>query len=284
MRKLIVGCGYLGLRVARRWHAAGHEVAVTTRRPERAAEFRAEGFQPVLADVTRPETLAAWPPAEHVLYAVGYDVAAGLSRWDVYVEGLANFLAAAPARIERLVYISSTGVYGQTDGRWIDESSPCRPTRDAGRAFLAAEQRLAAHALAGRAVVLRMAGLYGPGRVPRRAELASGRALAVPTEGCLNLVHVDDMAEIVLAAERGPVPRLYLASDGHPVERAEYYACLAELLGLEPPRLVEPEPDSPHAARARANKRISNRRLLAELGVRLQYPTYREGLRAALLP
>ena len=266
MRKLIVGCGYLGRRVAQRWLAEGHQVSAVTRSPRRVEELRRAGILPVLADVTRPETLAALPEAQRVLYAVGYDPAAGLSRFDVYVRGLENFLGCAPAGIERLVYISSTGVYGQADGSWLDESSPCRPQREAGRAFLAAEQRLADHPLAARTVVLRMAGLYGPGRVSRRSSAA---------EGFLNLIHVDDMAEVVLAAEKCPAPRLYLASDGHPVTRAEYYAYLATLL-------PSPDPPAPQTDRARANKRISNRRLLAELGVKLKYPSYREGLPAAL--
>jgi nucleoside-diphosphate-sugar epimerase len=266
MRKLIVGCGYLGRPVARRWLAEGHQVWAVTRSPEQAAELRDAGIEPVLADVTRPETLADLPEVQNVLYAVGYDRAAGLSRWEVYVGGLESFLARVSPRIERLVYISSTGVYGQTDGSWLDESSPCRPQREAGRAFLAAEQRLAAHALAGRSVVLRMAGLYGPGRVIRRS---------IAAEGFLNLIHVDDMAEVVLAAEKCPAPGLYLASDGHPPARAEYYDYLATLL-------PSPDASGPPPDRARANKRISNRRLLAELGVKLRYPSYREGLPAAL--
>jgi nucleoside-diphosphate-sugar epimerase len=283
MRKLIVGCGYLGCRVAQRWLAAGDEVWAVSRTPHHAAALVALGLRPLVADVTRPETLAALPPVETVLYAVGYERTSAASRWDVYVGGLENFLRAVPASVERMIYLSSTGVYGQADAAWVDEQAECRPTREAGQAFWAAEQRLAAHALGPRTIVLRMAGLYGPGRVPHRADLLAGRALAVPAAGYLNLIHVDDMANVVLAAERqAPCPRLYLASDGHPVERNDYYTYLAQLLGVSCPPLVTPASDSPAAQRATANKRVSNRRLRTELDVTFQYPSYREGLRASL--
>jgi nucleoside-diphosphate-sugar epimerase len=280
MRKLIVGCGYLGLRVAERWLAAGHEVGAVTRSLARAEELRRLGIKPIEADVTRPETLAALPAAETVLYAVGYDRSGTQSRWEVYVGGLENFLLHAPAGIERLIYISSTGVYGQSDASWVDEQTECRPERDAGRAFWAAEQRLAAHTLGRRSIVLRMAGLYGPGRVPHRADLLAGRTLAVATDGYLNLIHVDDMADVVLAAEaKAPLPRLYVAADGHPAPRAAYYRYLAELLGVEQLELVSPAQGSAAGERARSNKRASNVRLRTELGVEFRYPSYVEGLR-----
>ncbi len=283
MRKLIVGCGYLGSRVARRWLAAGHEVWGVVREPRRAAELAELGIRTLAADVTRPATLAGLPDAETVLYSVGYRRGSAASRWDLYVGGLENVLRALPSDVGRMLYISSTGVYGQEDAAWVDEQTACCPQREAGRAFCAAEQRLAAHPLGTRSVVLRMAGLYGPGRVPHLAELRAGQVLAVPSEGFLNLIHVDDMVEVLLAAEgRAAVPSLYLASDGQPILRRDYYAYLAELLGVPCPPLVAPPPDAPVALRAGANKRVSSRRLVADLGVTFQYPTCREGLRASL--
>jgi nucleoside-diphosphate-sugar epimerase len=283
MLKLIVGCGYLGRRVAERWLAAGDEVWAVTRSLAQADDLARLGVHPLLADVTRPETLAALPQAQTILYSVGYDRSANASRWDVYVTGLENFLRCVPGSPRRMLYISSTGVYGQADAAWVDEDSECRPRRDAGCAFWAAEQRLAAHVLGSCAVVLRMAGLYGPGRVPHRADLLARRPLAVPAEGYLNLIHVDDMAQVVLAAEaKAPAPRVYLASDGQPVARTDYYAFLAQLLDVPQPALVTPPPDSPAAERARANKRVRNRRLVEELGVTFRYPSYVEGLRASL--
>jgi nucleoside-diphosphate-sugar epimerase len=140
---------------------------------------------------------------------------------------------------------------------------------------------LQAHPLGRRAIILRLAGIYGPGRIPRRHTLASGEPIAAPRDGWLNLIHVDDAARIVLAAEGiEELPRLYTVSDGHPPQRCEYYAELARLIGAPPPTFVAPPPDSPAALRAESSKRVSNRRLLSELKLELKFPSFRQGLAA----
>ena len=281
MSKLIFGCGYLGRRVARSWRDAGHEVFVVTRSAERAKEFSHSGYRPIVADVLRPASLMNLPLVETILYAVGHDRAAGHSIRDVFVGGLQAVLDALPDDSSKLIYISSTGVYGQSHGEWVDELSPCEPHREGGRACLEAERTLAAHRLGKRSIVLRMAGLYGPGRIPRAVELRAGDPIAAPTEGVLNLIHVDDGASVVLAANlRAPLPRLYAVSDGHPVERRAYFEELARLLDASAPRFEPPPADAPAAMRAVADKRVKNARLLAELGVTLAYPSYRDGLAA----
>jgi nucleoside-diphosphate-sugar epimerase len=281
MPKLIFGCGYLGSRVARRWLDAGEEVAIVTRSRERAAELSAAGYQAIVADVLRPATLADLPSADTVLFAVGYDRASGAAIHDVYVGGLHAVLGALPTSTGKFLYISSTGVYGSAGGHWVDEETPCDPQRPGGRACLEAEQLLAAHALGKRAIVLRMAGIYGPGRLPNAADIRAERPIAAPEHGALNLIHVDDAAAVVVAAGlRGAPPRCYTVSDGHPAERRAYYEELARLLHAPPPTFAVPSADSPAAARAAADKRVKNTRLLAELQVTLAYPSYREGLAA----
>ena len=283
MSKLIFGCGYLGGRVAERWLAAGHAVAAVTRSERRAAEWRQRGLRPIVADVTRPESLASLPEAETVLYAVGFDPRGGKSRWEVYVDGLRAVLAALPAATGRIIFISSTGVYSDAAGDWVDEDSPCRPTREAGRAFLAAEDVLAHHALGDRAIVLRLAGLYGPCRVPHKADILAGKAIMSAADNPINLIHVDDAAAAVLAADAGAAPpRTYVVSDGHPVDRRECFRYLAELLGAPAPRFIAPSTDFLAQHHSGSNKRVRNARMVAELGVRLAYPTYREGLEAAM--
>jgi nucleoside-diphosphate-sugar epimerase len=281
MSKLILGCGYLGSRVAWRWREAGHAVHVVTRTRQRAAMLTAEGYQPIVGDVLRPQTLAALPAADTVLFAVGYDRGQRPGVLEVFVAGMQSVLQALPASIGKFIYISSTGVYAQSQGEWVDENSPCEPRREGGRACLAAEQVLASHPLGSRAVVLRMAGLYGPGRIPNAEQIRHGRPIAAPAQGFLNLIHVDDAAAVVLAAdERAASPRLYLASDGHPIERRAYYEELARLLAGPVPEFAPAPGDAPSALRATSNKRINNARMLAELGVKLAYPSYREGLAA----
>lgn len=281
MIKLIFGCGYLGGRVAVQWLQDGHQVFAVTRSPARAAAFMDLGLRPIIADILEPDSLSGLPAAETVLFAVGYDRTATATITETYVQGLQNVLTRLPAATERLIYTSSTGVYGQASGQWVDETSPCRPGREGGAACLAAEQLLLVPAWSRRTVVLRMSGIYGPGRIPRRRELESGRPLAAPREGYLNLLHVEDAAAAVLAAACGPGrPGTYCVSDGQPVVRGEYYRYLAELLQAPEPQFTEPPPDSPARQRAGSSKRIRNTLFCREFGFRFQYPSYREGLAA----
>lgn len=283
MTKLIFGCGYLGRRVAARWLSAGHRVLAVTRSAERAGEFVRAGIEPLLGDVTSPGLGWDLPPLDTVLWAVGYDRRAGVPMSDVYVEGFRRGLDCLPADTGRIIYISSTGVFGQDDGQWVDERSVCEPTREGGRACLEAERYLAHHPLGQRAIILRLAGIYGPGRLPRRQELLGDQPLAVPTGGFLNLIHVDDAVQVVLAAEsRAEPPELFLVADGAPVVRADYFRELARLLGVESPRFERPAADDPRAVRALGDKRISNRKLRERLGIELRYPSYRQGLAASL--
>jgi nucleoside-diphosphate-sugar epimerase len=289
MTKLIFGCGYLGARVAKRWRHAGHDVVVVTRSSEKAREFERVGFGAIVADVTQAETLANLPTAEMVLFAVGYDRSAGAgssSIEEVYAGGVKNVLAALPTETGRFIYISTTGVYGPASGEWVDEATPPDPRRDGGRASLAAEQALAAHALGARGVILRLAGIYGPARIPFIDKLRSGEPIPAPVSGYLNLIHVDDAAKVVLAADTLALlentPRVYCVSDGHPVERGEYYSEIARQISAPAPTFVDPDPNSPRAARAESNRRICNERMLAELRVELAYPDYRAGLAAIL--
>jgi len=283
--KLVIGCGYLGLRVAKLWLARGDEVCAVTRSLQKAEQFSAQGLRPVLADITDASSLRQLPPAETVLFAVGYDRAAGPSIHDVYVDGLRATLEALTGDLQRFIYVSSTGVYGQTGGEIVDENSPCEPTREGGRACLAAEQLLAQHPVGDRRIVLRLAGLYGPGRVPRIEKIRRGDPVPAPSTGYLNLIHVDDAARIVLAAEdRLTAPQTYCVSDGYPTMRRDYYTEVARLLDAPPPRVVEPSPEMPVARRAASSKRIDNQKMRRELTVELKYPTYREGLAAVLAP
>jgi len=280
---LVVGCGYLGRRVADAWQAAGAPVHAVTRSAARADEFRAAGLLPVVADVTHPETLealASLPPLDTVLYAVGFDRKAGPSMREVYVAGLQRVLERLP-ETRRLIYISSTGVYGDQDGDWVDEDSPCRPDRENGKICLEAEALLrGSDRYRSRTTILRLAGIYGPGRIPNREALLAGRPLNVPLGGYLNLIHVDDGVRVVQEAERAEAGKLYVVSDGAPVPREEYYRELARLLNAPEPSFAPPAVDDPAALRSSASKRIRSDRMRAELKPVLVYPSYREGLAA----
>jgi nucleoside-diphosphate-sugar epimerase len=280
---LVIGCGYLGRRVADLWLAEGAEVVAVSRSADRARVLTAAGIRCVVGDVLSPKSLNLLPPADTVLFAIGHDRGTGVSIRELYVQGLRNTLVSLPAGTKRFLYVSSTGVYGQRDGDWVDEHSACDPAREGGRACLEAEQVLGQHPIGASSVVLRMAGIYGPNRIPRSQQLQAGLPIAAPSSGFLNLIHVDDAARIVLAAEKtAKVPRLFCVSDGNPVVRAEYYRCLARLIGAAPPQFVSPAAGTPVAERASSSKRVSNLRLLKELHAHLRYPSYREGLAAII--
>ncbi|HEY8504651.1 MAG TPA: SDR family oxidoreductase [Gemmataceae bacterium] len=270
--KLVVGCGYLGRRVAGLWQARGDRVFALTR--GRAEELRHAGLEPIVADVTRPETLHALPRVRTVLYAVGMDRSSGRSVRDVYVGGLANVLDALPPP-ERFLYVSSTGVYGQDDGSEVDESSPTDPAEESGKVVLEAEQLLRRRLPD--AIVLRFAGMYGPGRLIGDRALREGRAIPGNPERWLNLIQIDDGARAVLAAEeKGRTGEVYNVSDGNPVRRGDFYRFLAGLLNV-------PEPEFTGPAGTDLGRRVSNRKLTADTGFFPTYPGYRDGLRAAFV-
>ncbi|WP_425613776.1 SDR family oxidoreductase [Anatilimnocola sp. NA78] len=282
MAKLIFGCGYLGRRVLQLWQAAGEKVYAVTRSPERAAEWSRSGILPLVADITQPLTIAPPADVDTVLFAVGFDSQAGKSIHEVYVDGLARVIDWLPDSIQRFIYISSTGVYGSFAGDWIDESSPCEPKREGGKACLAAEQQLAASKFASRTVALRLAGIYGPDRIPRAKDLLAGKSIEAAPDGYLNLIQVVDAARIVLLAERKPTSPCLLVADGHPVIRGEYYAELARLLNAPPPQFAPAEAGAAMAKRGSADKRVNNSRLLAELSPQFEFPDYRAGLADAV--
>jgi nucleoside-diphosphate-sugar epimerase len=248
---LIIGCGYLGRRVAARWTAAGRAVAALTRR--NADTLRNLGVAPVVGDVLDPASLRGLPAAGTVLYTVGMGRGSGRSMREVSLDGLRHVLDTLPAP-RRFVYVSSTGVYGQTDGSWVDESSPTEPTEESGRVVLDAERLLREKLPA--AVVLRFAGIYGPGRLLRRQSLLKGEPLAGDPAKWLNLIHVDDGAGAVLAAEAHAAPgETYNVADDEPVSRRGFYTLLAELLYAPPARF---EPCDEPAASNRAGGAYSS--------------------------
>lgn len=271
---LVIGCGYLGRRVADAWLARGRRVVALTR--TRAVDLAAAGIEPVVGDVLDPASLTGLPDASTVLYAVGLDRSAGRSMRDVYVNGLANVLDALGRNrpFPRLLYVSSTGIYGQTDGSVVTEDSPTDPIEESGKVVLAAETLLRARVPD--AVVLRFAGIYGPGRVLRRQALLAGEPLVGDAEKWLNLIHVADGVSAVLAAdERANSGGTYLIADGTPVRRREFYTHAAEVLGGPPARFTPHPPGAPLPPEP--NRRIDNGKARRELGFVPRFPSYREG-------
>jgi nucleoside-diphosphate-sugar epimerase len=281
MRVLIVGCGYIGLPLGAELLKQGHSVSGLRRTGWPEGEQQFTGISRVVADVTKPETLACVPAVfDWVAFCVSASGGGVEEYRQVYLEGLRNvvaWLAAAPP--QRFVYTSSTSVYGQTDGLLVDEKSPTEPAMDTARVLVDAEKAFLKEArLKGiPAIILRLAGIYGPGRGYWLKQFLEGKAI-IEGDGqrILNMIHRDDVVRAVTAAlHRGQAGEIYNVVDDEPVSQLVCFNWLSQRLGREFPAV----PANPAVARKRGmtNKRVSNYRLRAELECVLKYPTFRQG-------
>jgi len=279
MRVLIVGCGYVGLPLGETLVRQGHLVWGLRRRATEA--LTQAGITPLCADVTRPETLASLP--RDFDWVVNCAASGGGTADDyrqLYLGGtrqLLSWLAKAPPR--KLVYTSSTSVYAQDDGSWVTESSPTDPEAGTARVLLETEAALLAAARAGfPAVILRVAGIYGPGRGYAFKQFLAGEARLEGGGGrFMNMIHRDDLIGAVIAAlERGRSGEIYNAADDEPVTQADFYAWLAKELKRPLPPKVAGDAASGRK-RGVTNKRVSNAKLRADLGCDFRFPNFRAG-------
>ena len=287
MRVGILGCGYVGLELARQLRER-HDVVGVRRSPEGIDAVEATGAAAVRADVTDPDDLAAVPDVDSLVFAASSGGRGAAAAERVYVDGLRTAIEAFGAREsppERLVYTSSTGVYGDHDGAFVDEDTQLDPTTEKTR-VLAEAERIARELAPEYGIdggVARFAGLYGPDRY--RLE----RYLEGPvTEGYLNMIHRADAAGIVRFMLESTDSELLVAVDDEPVDKWAFADWLADECGVDaPPKRTKAErlddAGLSEAARRRilTSKRCSNDRV-RELGYEFRYPTYREGYRAAI--
>ncbi len=287
MRVLIIGCGYVGVPLGTELARQGHEVFGLRRSGAAAAELKAVGIHPLAGDLTRRSDLEALPgPFDWVVNTAASSGGGEEDYRRIYLEGtrgLIEWLAGTPLR--KYVYTSSTGVYGQEDGSVVNESSPTEPTAGTARVLVETEKLLleAARQRGFPAVILRVAGIYGPGRGHYFKQFLRNEA-RIEGEGTriLNMIHRDDVAGCILAALRHGRPgEVYNAVDDEPVTQRHFFRWLAEVLGKEMPSAAPP--GEPAAGKGRGgNKRVSNRKLKTELGYQFKYPTFREGYTAEI--
>lgn len=283
---LVVGCGDVGTRLAHALRVSGNRPVGLVRTQRSADALGRAGIAPVVADLDRP---LEEPPAAAAAGTVFYLVPPPPDAEDDDPR-LRHFLAACGEAVpRRLVYLSTSGVYGDCAGEWVDEERAPAPRSDRAR------RRLAAEAIAGEwcarhgteLVTLRVGGIYGPGRLP--LDRLADMTVVCPDEApWSNRIHVDDLVGVLVAAAlRAPAGAVYNVSDGHPTTMTDYLYRIADAAGIARPPCV-PLADAPQRLSpgmlsfVRESRRLDIRRMRRELGVSLRYPTLAEGLRSSL--
>ena len=337
--KIVVGCGYVGQRAAMRWRNQGDTVLAITRSTERAAELAALGLLPIVWDWKSQidpapiilDTLgknkiprSMLSPSEatpceanrdsnSLLIAVSHAVPEGQPPEEQHVQGLDNLRRAMDQMnfACRWIYLSTTGVFADgIPGALCDESSPVAPARPGSRAALAAESWFAKSILPH--VILRPCGIYGPNRIPNLAAIRNGELLDIDPDSILNLIHVDDLVEVIdLVSQGSLVHSLYCVCDGNSPTRGDYYRWIAQHMNWPEPRFAPPQTTIPitdssntdssntHASntakhqpihvadglhkprkRSAGNKRVDIARLRNDYSISFRYPSFKEGLQA----
>ena len=275
---LSLGHGYSARYLAKRLVPQGWRIAGTTRDPDKFDDLRAQGITPLLWD--RAAILPWLENASHVLVSAG-PTADG----DPTLALLSSDISARAADMTWVGYLSTTGVYGDAQGGWVDETTPLIPSTERGRRRVATETawsdiaNLPLH-------IFRLAGIYGPGRGPF-TKVRNGTARRIIKEGqVFSRIHVEDIALVLEASMKAPNPgTAYNLCDDDPAPPQDVITHAAKLLGVDlPPAIPFDEAEMTPMARSfyAESKRVRNDRIKDDLGVTLTYPDYQSGLAAVL--
>jgi nucleoside-diphosphate-sugar epimerase len=281
---LVAGCGDIGRRVAARYRARGIAVTGLVSSPESAAQLRQAGLAAWQADLDRPQAPAAGADGLTLFY---FAPPPGAGDAD---PRLRNFLDSLSGRPKVLVYISTSGVYGDCGGAWIDETAALNPRTPRARRRAAAERDLQQwcddRGTPWR--ILRVPGIYGPGRLPVERLRRGLPVLREADSPYSNRIHAEDLADAaVAAAEHAGAAGVYNVSDGNPTTMCDYFNRVADLLGLpRPPQLPLAQAREQLSAEMMSfheeSKRLVTLRMRRELGVVPRYPDLASGLPSCL--
>ncbi len=279
---LIAGCGYIGCRLAGALSAS--DVSGLVRSGESCAKLVEQGIRPLQWDLADAVDISL-PSRDADIYYLLPPPKTGVV--DTFLENFLQGLEAS-GRPRRILYLGTTGVYGDCKGGWVDENTPVRPRADRALRRFDAEGQLRRWAGAARVelVILRVAGIYGPGKLPLQRLRAGKPMVAERFAPWTNRIHADDLVQVCLAAmERGGNGEIYNVSDGHPGNMTDYFNQVADFAGLPRPPLIDADAGKEQlSAGLRSylaeSRRVDNRKMLRELGVKLRYPTLEEGLNA----
>jgi nucleoside-diphosphate-sugar epimerase len=285
MRDLfIIGCGYVGARIACKYRDLGESVTGIVRSDAGLARLRQLGIPGVRCDLATDDPAALGLGDARVFHLAPPP---GSGTRDPYTRRLVDAFARG-GHPRRLVYIGTTGVYGDCAGHWIDETHPTRPVAERSLRRLDAEEALRGWSReSGRDLaILRVAGIYGPERLPLE-RIRAGTPMVAPDDApYTNRIHVEDLVTACLAAmDRAPSGAVYNACDGHPSTMTDYFLEVAAAAGLPSPPLISREEAADRLSEGMLSylsesRRLHNDRLREELGVAFRYPSLAEGLRA----
>jgi len=284
---VILGCGDIGQRVAKRCQQQGNSLAGLAHSEKTRANLSNNNIEVLEADLDKPETLINLPTESAQIYYFAPPPKQGCkdSRIRNWLNSLSN--KNHPSHI---VLISTTAVYGDSGGDWVTEQTSTAPGTDRGRRRLDAETALTQWAQTNNVpfVILRVPGIYGPGRLPRERIEKANPVLAESESGYTNRIHADDLANICLAAaDKGNSGEIYNVSDGKPGTMTEWFNVVADVLGLQRPPIVtrdeaEKVMSEGMLSYLAESRRIDNKKMLRELGVTLQHSDVKEGVLASI--
>ncbi|WP_455221076.1 SDR family oxidoreductase [Kaarinaea lacus] len=285
----ISGCGDIGQRVAKRYFdqslitKSGISVYGLIRRREVQAKLQTMGITPVIADLDCPDKLDALPTEDAVLFHFVPPPNSGQTDPRFRTLLAACEKSGSPSKV---ILLSTTAVYGDCQGEWIDETAPVNPQTDRGKRRLDAETVLREWASNQQIpfVILRVSGIYGPGRLPIERLQQGLPILREDLAPYSNRIHQDDLAMVcVAAAERAPNGAVYNVCDGHPSTMSHYFKSIARALNLPAPPEIDREQAQQQLSAGMLSylsesRRMGNEKMLAELGITLQYPDLAAGL------
>src|ERR1035437_3804828 len=284
MRVLIVGCGYVGLPLGAELVRQRHEVFGLRRSAAAETELKHAGIQPLLADITQPATLAKLPSEFDCVVHCAASGGGAADYRKIYLEGNRNLIAwLADCPPGKFIYTSSTSVYGQNDGSVVTEKSPAEPDADTAKVLLETEKLLLAASPNFPAVILRVAGIYGPARGHWFKQFLKNEA-RIEGDGArfLNMIHRDDLIGVIIAAlQNGQPGEIYNAADDAPVSQLNCLKWLAAELKRPMPASVSADAEVLRR-RGVTNKRVSNAKLKAELKYEFRFPDFRAGYAAEI--
>lgn len=290
---LITGCGDIGKRVAtllrNQQPDDGLQIHGVVRREDAARELQSMNITPVIADLDRADLLTVLPTKGATIFHFAAPPNDAEGKDQVRDPRFRSLLAACDSNglPKKIVLLSTTAVYGDCNGEWVDETAEVNPQTDRGRRRLDAEQALKnwAEARGVEYVIVRVSGIYGPGRLPVERIKKGLPILREDLAPFSNRIHQDDLATVcVAAAERAPSGAIYNVCDGHPSTMSHYFKAIAKALNLpQPPEIDRQQAEQQLSAGMlsylRESRRLSNRKMLDELGVKLQYPDLEAGLK-----